>query len=56
MWLFASVLLASLLFFVVYQQGHRTTARGDSCAACEAARAHYRKRVEKRKHEVAAGG
>ncbi|KAG5486673.1 hypothetical protein LSCM1_07926 [Leishmania martiniquensis] len=54
MWLGAAALFTSMLAFEVYQQIQRILQRGDSCTACEAARAHYRKRVEEREHEVEA--
>ncbi|KAG5511746.1 hypothetical protein GH5_08055 [Leishmania sp. Ghana 2012 LV757] len=54
MWLGAATVFASMLAFEVYQQIQRILQRGDSCTACEAARAHYRRRVEERDRETEA--
>ncbi|CAJ1016808.1 hypothetical protein, conserved [Leishmania lindenbergi] len=54
MWLGTAVIVTSMLTFEVYQQIQRIFQRGDTCTACEAARAHYRKRVEERGREMEA--
>ncbi|AIN95574.1 hypothetical protein LPMP_060130 [Leishmania panamensis] len=54
MWLGTAVIVTSMLTFEVYQQVQRIFQRGDTCTACEAARAHYRKRVEERGREMEA--
>ncbi|CAG9568807.1 conserved hypothetical protein [Leishmania major strain Friedlin] len=54
MWLGTAVVFTSMLAFEVYQQIQRIFQRGDTCSACEAARAHYRKRVEERERETEA--
>lgn len=52
MWLLCAVVVTSLLGLEVYQQAERVLARGDTCPACEAARAHYRARVEEKEREI----
>lgn len=52
MWLLSSVFFLTLLGIEVYQQWQRILARGDTCPACEAAREHYRKRVEAKEFET----
>ncbi|KAG5485851.1 hypothetical protein CUR178_07444 [Leishmania enriettii] len=54
MWFGAATVFTSMLAFEVYQQIQRILQRGDSCTACEAARAHYRRRVEERDRETEA--
>ncbi|GET85876.1 hypothetical protein, conserved [Leishmania tarentolae] len=54
MWFCAAAVFTSMLAFEVYQQMQRIFQRGDTCSACEAARAHYRKRVEERERETEA--
>lgn len=54
MWGLASLVFGCLLLFETWQQSKRIFARGDTCAACEAARAHYRLRVEDKERELAA--
>ncbi|KPI87641.1 hypothetical protein ABL78_3298 [Leptomonas seymouri] len=51
MWFGAATIFLAMLMFEVYQQVQRVLQRGDTCPACEAARAHYRKRVEERDRE-----
>ncbi|KAK7198009.1 hypothetical protein NESM_000756200 [Novymonas esmeraldas] len=53
MWMGAALVVTAMLGFEVYQQCQRILHRGDTCVACEAARAHYRKRVEERQREDA---
>ncbi|KPA83589.1 hypothetical protein ABB37_01873 [Leptomonas pyrrhocoris] len=52
MWFGTAILVTAMLGFEVYQQVRRVLQRGDSCPACEAAREHYRKRVEERDKEI----
>lgn len=52
MWIISSLFFLSLLGVEVYQQWQRILARGDTCPACEAAREHYRKRVESKEFET----
>lgn len=52
MWFGTAAIFGFLLFFEVYQQVQRIRVRGDTCPSCEAARAHYRQRVEEREHEI----
>lgn len=52
MWGVSALFFLSLLGFEVYQQWQRILARGDTCPACEAAREHYRKRVELKEFET----
>lgn len=54
MWTLTAVLFTSLLMLEVYQQVQRIVRRGGSCPACDAARAHYQKRVEEREREAEA--
>lgn len=54
MWLLTALTFGVLLLFESYQQVRRVWARGDTCPACEAARAHYRKRIEEKEREVQA--
>lgn len=53
MWLLSAATVTILLGFEMFQQAQRIRARGDTCPACEAARAHYRLRVEAKEREVA---
>ncbi|EPY25624.1 hypothetical protein STCU_06619 [Strigomonas culicis] len=52
MWLLCAVVATALLGLEVYQQSKRILARGDTCPACEAARAHYRARAEEKEREM----
>lgn len=52
MWLVSSLFFLSLLGIELYQQWLRILARGDTCPACEAAREHYRSRVEMKEFET----
>lgn len=52
MWLLSSLFFLTLLGLEVYQQWQRILARGDTCPACDAAREHYRKRVEAKEFET----
>lgn len=52
MWALTSLFFLSLLSFELYQQWKRILARGDSCPACDAARAHYRRRLEMKEFET----
>lgn len=54
MWFGTAAIFLSMLMFEVYQQVQRVLQRGDTCPACEAAREHYRRRVEERDREVEA--
>jgi hypothetical protein len=45
MWALTAGVALSLLFFETYKQVERIMARGDTCAACDAAREHYRLRA-----------
>eukprot|EP00331_Platyophrya_macrostoma_P024019 CAMPEP_0176448616 /NCGR_PEP_ID=MMETSP0127-20121128/25903_1 /TAXON_ID=938130 /ORGANISM="Platyophrya macrostoma, Strain WH" /LENGTH=70 /DNA_ID=CAMNT_0017835627 /DNA_START=153 /DNA_END=365 /DNA_ORIENTATION=+ len=53
MWGLMSLIVTSLMGFEVYQYAQRIAARGDTCPACEAARAHYRQRVKNKEFEMA---
>lgn len=46
MWAASASFCAALLGFELYQSWLRIRARGDTCPACEAARLHYRRRVQ----------
>lgn len=52
MWLLTSLFFLSLLGVEVHQQWKRILLRGDTCPACEAAREHYRRRVELKELEA----
>ncbi|CCW61135.1 unnamed protein product [Phytomonas sp. EM1] len=52
MWLLASITVTSLFAYEMYMQFRRIIARGDTCLACEAARSHYRQRVEEKEREL----
>ncbi|KAL7698162.1 hypothetical protein N2W54_006155 [Lotmaria passim] len=52
MWFGTAAIFVGLLMFEVYQQVQRVLQRGDTCPSCEAAREHYRKRVEERDREI----
>ncbi|EPY43431.1 hypothetical protein AGDE_00490 [Angomonas deanei] len=52
MWVTVAAAFLSLLGVEVYQLAQRVLARGDTCPACDAARAHYRARVEAREVEL----
>jgi hypothetical protein len=45
MWALTAGITLSLLFFETYKQCERIWARGDTCPACDAARAHYKVRA-----------
>ncbi|AAZ12544.1 uncharacterized protein TEOVI_000393600 [Trypanosoma equiperdum] len=55
MWILSASTCAALLLFEVYQQARRILARGDTCPACEAAREHYKKRLEMKEFEMQEG-
>nr|CCC91583.1 conserved hypothetical protein [Trypanosoma congolense IL3000] len=55
MWFLSASTCLVLLLFEVYQQTQRILARGDTCPACEAAREHYKKRVENKENELLEG-
>jgi hypothetical protein len=52
MWAGTAVIFGALLMFEVYQQVLRVLQRGDTCPACEGARAHYRQRIAEREREI----
>lgn len=52
MWAVTASFFLLLLGMELYQQWQRIVARGDTCPACEAARAHYRERVKNHEFEM----
>ncbi|CCW71244.1 unnamed protein product [Phytomonas sp. Hart1] len=52
MWIVSSLTFISLFAYEIYMQFRRIKAKGDTCPSCEAARAHYRQRVEDKELEL----
>lgn len=52
MWLLMCLISLGLIGYEGYNYAQRILARGDTCPACESARAHYRERVKNKEFEI----